>query len=152
MQSMEMQNDLKKAYETSVSMSWAMIAGLVLCPIIVEIVRMSNTSFAGFAPYTASQVRDLVYGLAILSPLCIRTIRKVILKRGRSSDWKDLAKRIRAATVVTILIAEMPAMLSFLLFLLGGLYREFYIALAYSLLVIIAYFPRHNRWEKSLTF
>ena len=151
MQIMEMQDDLKKAYETSVSMSWAMIAALVLCPIIVEIVRMSNASFAGFAPYAASQIRDLVYGLAIISPLCIRTIRKVILKRGRSSDWKALANRLRAATAVTILIAEMPAILGLLLFLLGGFYREFYIALAYSLLVILAYFPRHNRWEKSLT-
>ncbi len=152
MQSMEMQGDLKKAYETSVSMSWAMIAALVLCPLIVEIVKMNNASFAGFAPHTASQIRDLVYGLAILLPLCIRTFRKVILKRGRSSDWKDLAGRLRAATAITILIAEMPAMLGLLLFLLGGFYREFYIALAYSLLVILAYFPRHDRWEKSLTF
>jgi hypothetical protein len=149
---MEMQGDLKKAYESSVSMSWAMIAALVLCPLIVEIVRMSNAAFAGFAPYAANQIRDPVYGLAIILPLCIRTIRKLILKRGQASDWKALASRLRAATAVTILIAEMPAMLGLLLFLLAGFYREFYIALAYSLLVVLAYFPRFNRWEKSLTF
>ncbi len=148
---MEPQGELKSAYEKSVNLSWAMVAALVLCPITVEIVRMQNTSFTGFAPQVASQVRDFIYGIAIVLPLSIRTFRKMILKRGRSSDLTTVARRLVAATAGSILVAEIPAILGLLLFLMGGLYREFYIALGYSVLVILAYFPRYHQWEKGLT-
>jgi len=148
---MEMQGDLKRAYEKSITFLWAMIAALVLCPITVEIVRMSNPSFSGFAHQTASQVRDFIYGIAIISPLCIRTMRKAILKHGRPSDLNALLSKLATVAILTVLVAEIPAILGFLLFLLGGFYKEFYIALAYSVLVILAYFPRVNQWEKSLT-
>jgi|GEM_PF-3056100 hypothetical protein len=36
----------------------------------------------------------------------------------------------------------------FILFLRGGLYRDFYLLLAYSLLLQLAYFPRYGRWEE----
>jgi hypothetical protein len=146
----EMQEDVKKAYEASASLSWAMIAALVLCPIAAEIVRMSYGSFAGLSPQAAHRVKEFVYGLAIILPLCIRSIRKAILKRSKSSEVKVLAHKLRTATVITMLVAEMPAILGLLLFLLGGFYREFYIALAYSLLVMFVYFPRRHFWERFL--
>jgi hypothetical protein len=148
---MEMEGDLKKTYEKIISLSWAMVAGLVLCPITVEIVRMSNPSFSGFAYQTASQVRDFIYGIAIISPLCIQTLRKAILKHCRPTDFNALLSKLMTVAILTILVAEMPAVLGLLLFLLGGFYKEFYIALGYSVLVIFAYFPRDNQWEKWLT-
>jgi hypothetical protein len=144
---MGMQGELKEAYERSVSLSWAMVAALVLCPITVEIMRMRDVSFTGFAPQSAGRIRDFVYGLAIILPLCIRSIRKAILKRSKSSDVPTLARKMRAVAAVTILAAEIPALLGLLMFLLGGFYREFYFALAYSLLVILVYFPRQHQWE-----
>ena len=152
MRLMEIQSDLKKAYEASVTASWAMIVVLVLCPIAVEIVRMFNASFTGFAPQAAARIKDFVYGLAILLPLCIRTIRKAILKRSRFSDGENLTGKLRTASTITLLVAEMPAILGLLLFLMGGFYREFYIALAYSVLVVVAYFPRYRHGGKPLAF
>jgi hypothetical protein len=145
------QGELKRAYEKSVSMSWAMIAALVLYPLTVEVVRMSNASFSGFDPHLAGQSKDFIYGIAILLPLCIRTLRKVILKRGRPSDLATLARRLLVADAFTMLIAQVPAVLGLLLFLLGGLYKEFYISIGYSALVMAAYFPRYNQRERLLT-
>lgn len=147
---MEPQGELKSAYEKSVNLSWAMVAALVLYPITVEIVRMQNTSFSGFAPQLASQTRDFIYGIAIVSALSISTLRKVILKRGRTSDLTTVARRLGTATAISILLAGIPAILGLLLFLMGGLYREFYIAFGYSVLVTLAYFPRYHQWEKGL--
>jgi hypothetical protein len=149
-ESMELQGELKEAFERSVTLSWAMVAALVLYPIAVEIMRMRDVSFEGFAPQTAGRIRDFVYGFAIVLPLCIRSIRKAILKRNKLSDLHILARKMLTATVITILAAEIPALLGLLMFLLGGVYREFYIALAYSLLVILIYFPRRSQWEMLL--
>jgi hypothetical protein len=147
---MEMQDDLKRAYEKSINFSWAMIAALVLCTIAVEIVRMSNPSFSGIAQQTASQVRDIIYGIAIISPLGIGVLRKAILKHSRLSDVNALLNKLATVAILTMLVAEIPAVLGLLLFLLGGLYKEFYISLGYSALVILAYFPRANQWERWL--
>jgi hypothetical protein len=147
---MELQGELKEAYERCVNTSWAIIAALVVYPIAVEIMRMHDVSFAGFAAQSAGRIRDFVYGLAIVLPLCIRSIRKAILKQTRSSDVHMLARKMQTATVITIIAAEIPALLGLLMFLLGGVYREFYIALAYSLLVILIYFPRRSQWEMLL--
>jgi hypothetical protein len=146
----ETQADLKKAYEATLSISWAMIAALVLCPIVVEIVRMRLGSFGGISPKLAHQVRDFAYGLAIILPLCMRSMREAIFKRSKLSDVKTLVYKLQTVTAITMLVAETPAILGFLLFLLGGFYREFYIALAYSLLVIFVYFPRRHAWERLL--
>jgi hypothetical protein len=147
---MELQAELKEAYERSVNLSWAMVAALLLLPIIVEIMRMGYVSFSGFAPQSADRIGDFVYGLAIVLPLCVRSLRKAILKRSKSSDVPTLARKMLTATAVSILAAETPALLGLLMFLLGGVYREFYIALAFSLLVILVYFPRQYQWEMLL--
>ena len=147
---MELQGELKGAYERSVNTSWAMVAGLVLYPIAVEITRMRDVSFAGFDPRSAGRIKDFIYGLAIILPLCIRSIRKAILKRSKPSDLHTLARTMQTTTVVTMITAEVPALLGLLMFFLGGVYREFYIALAYSLLVILIYFPRRSQWEMLL--
>jgi hypothetical protein len=125
-----------------------MVAALVLYPITVEVVRMQTSSFSGFAPQLANQTRDFIYGIAIVLPLSIGTLRKLILKRGPFSDPATVARSLVAATAISVFVGEIPAILGLFLFLLGGLYREFYIAFGYSVLVILAYFPRSHQWEK----
>jgi hypothetical protein len=147
---MDMQEELKRAYEKSVTLAWAMVAALMIYPITVEIIRMRDASFEGFAPQTVHQIKDFIYGIAIVLPLCIPALRKALLQRSRSSGLGTLARRLGTTTAITILLAEMPALLGLLLFFLGGFYREFYIAFGYSILVILAYFPRYSQWERWL--
>jgi hypothetical protein len=147
---MGLQGELKQAYERCVTLSWAMVAALLVYPLVVEIMRLQNVSFEGFSPQSAARVKDLVYGLAVILPLSIRSIRRAVLKRAKSSDIQVLTRNILMATVITISVSEIPALLGFVMFLLGGLYKEFYIALTYSLLVILIYFPRQSQWEMLL--
>jgi hypothetical protein len=147
---METQDALKRAYEASVSLSWAMVIVLVLSAIVVEIVRMQEGHFAGWSPQLADGVRDYVYGVAIVLPLSLGYIRKAVLKGSESPGPTSLARRLRTVIALTMLVADMPALLGFGLFLLGGFYREFYIALGYSLMVLLIYFPRASLWESWL--
>jgi hypothetical protein len=147
---MGLQGELKQAYERCVTLSWAMVVALLVYPLVVEIVRLQDVSFAGFSPQAAGRIKDFVYGLAVILPLSIRSIRKAVLKRSQLSDVHVLARKMVMATAVTVAAAEIPALLGVVMFLLGGLYKESYIALAYSLLVILIYFPRQSQWEMLL--
>jgi hypothetical protein len=147
---MDTRDALKRAYEASVSLSWVMVSVLVLSAIGVEIVRMQEGHFAGWSPQLANGIRDYVYGVAIVLPLSLGYIRKEVLKGTESFGPTSLARRLRTVIAVTMLVADMPALLGLGLFLLGGFYREFYISLGYSLMVLLIYFPRAGRWESWL--
>jgi len=147
---METRDALKRAYDTSVGLSLAMMIVLVLTAIVVEILRMRNRSFAGWSPELAVGMRDYVYGVAIVLPLCLGYIRRAVLKGSKSLGPNSLARGLRTATALTLLVAEMPALLGLGLFLLGGFYTEFYIAFGYSLMVFLIYFPTAPRWERWL--
>jgi hypothetical protein len=147
---METQDALKRAYEASVSLSWLMVIVLVLSAIVVEIVRMREGHFAGWSPQLANGIRDYVYGVAVVLPLSLGYIRKAVLKGSEYPGPTSLARRLRTLIALTMLVADLPALLGLGLFLLGGFYREFYIALGYSLMVLLIYFPRASRWESWL--
>ena len=44
----------------------------------------------------------------------------------------------------------MPAIIGLVLFFLGGLYKDFYVLLFVSLVLIFMYFPRLKNWEAYL--
>lgn len=144
---MEPEMEMKKYFQTTVTLSWAVVAFLLIMPLGIEILRLFDRSFSGLDPEFAGRIKDFVYGLAIVLPLFIKHIRKAIVKREAIKDEKWLLKRLRTAVGLTMLTAAMPAVLGLGLFLLGGLYREFYISVAYSFLVIFLYFPRFAHWQ-----
>lgn len=144
---MDTDNDLQRGFKQTVNLCWGMIAALMLCPLAVEIIRLADRSFAGYEAALASRVKDYVYGLAIVLPLGIRNLRKAIWKRSPTTNLEALVRKLRRVTTATVLVAAMPALLGFGLFLLGGLYKEFYVALGYSCLVIFIYFPRYLHWQ-----
>lgn len=147
---METRSPLKRAFDVSVTLSRMMMILLVLSAIVVEVVRMRNGAFAGWSPERANQVRDYVYGVTIVLPLCLGYLRKAVLKGSAVSGAAFVARRLTTATALTLLVAGMPALLGLGLFLLGGFRTEFYVALGYSLMVLLIYFPRVGSWERWL--
>jgi hypothetical protein len=144
---MEDQLDAKKEFQKTVNICWATIAALLLCPLSVEILHFMDQSFAGFVPDVAARVKDVVFGLATVLPLFIKGIRKAFWRHVSTKDARVRIGKVRILTAVTMFISTMPALLGFSLFLMGGLYREFYASLAYSALVIFIYFPRFHHWQ-----
>jgi hypothetical protein len=57
--------------------------------------------------------------------------------------------RLRTGAITAASLAEAPAVLGLVLFLLAGRRQDFYLLAGWSLLLHLFHFPRRERWEEA---
>lgn len=144
---MQLPPEMNKLFQTSRIISGAMLLTVLVYAVIVEVMRRQLDPFQGFAPPKTAQLPDIFYGLALMALVAIRMLRKALLKSNPGDDGKILVRRLVVAHIVTYCLCEIPAILGLVLFLMGGHYREFYVLLLFSLLLMVLYFPKIDHWE-----
>jgi hypothetical protein len=92
-------------------------------------------------------VRFVLYGVAISMVFFTQIVRGLML-RGMPRDLDAAVQRLYVASVITAALAEAPAMMGLVLFLVWGQYTDFYILLFVSLYLFVRHFPRFGTWEK----
>lgn len=148
---MEHSEELRRAHRSVLFIAVSVLATLLLFLAVEEILRASLRPFAGYtAGGSAQSVRYIIFGLAIAVVVLLRIIRGAMLKKRPGEDAGALAQRIARASVVTFVLAEVPAVLGLMLFFLRGLNRDFYVLLFVSLVIVFMHFPRLSSWEEWL--
>jgi hypothetical protein len=149
--SMDNSEELKKLYKTNIIIGGAVIVSMAIYGVIVEVIKVKAKPFHGLVRVSNLQTLRLsFYGLAILMILVLRFLQPLLYKHPATDDHKKLLMRLNTAALVTYFIAQTPAILGLVLFLLCGLSRDFYIFLFISLLIELMYFPRTRHWENWL--
>jgi F0F1-type ATP synthase membrane subunit c/vacuolar-type H+-ATPase subunit K len=149
---MENREELKRSYKTASMIGVAMIASLFIYLIVVEALRALLKPFRGFAPLPEmSTLRYVFYGLAVLEVLVIRLVQSLLLKRALGDTAKIAGEKLFRASILTVCLSEVPAILGLVLFLTGGLNKDFYALLAVSLVLVFMYFPRLASWQDWIT-
>ena len=145
---MENRDELKRSYKTASMIGVTIIASLFVYLIVVEVLRMQLKPFRGFAPIPEmTTFRYIFYGLAVLEVLVIRLVQSLLLKHAPGDTVKITVQKLFRATILTVCLSEVPAILGLVLFLIGGLNKDFYALLAVSLVLVFMYFPRLANWE-----
>ena len=144
---MESELDLKGECRTTAIIGVAMIMSVVIYAFVVEMIRLQQDPFTGFASQSVGQLQEVFYGVALVMLFVIRKVRSLILKADEVQDQRSLVMRLRMATIVTFALCEVPAILGLVLFLTGGFHKEFYLFLALSLSAMVIYFPKYKHWE-----
>jgi hypothetical protein len=142
---MENTTDLQKELRKTVIMAWAMTASILMYAVVVEVIRMQNHPFTGFAP-GAAPPKDALFVGALLAFIGIRLVRNAILK-GADASAESRLNRLRTATIVSLVMTDIPALLGLVSFLLTGNTQEFYVMMALSIAAVALYFPKLNHWE-----
>lgn len=144
---MQLPPEMNKLFQTSRIISGAMLLAVLVYAVVVEVMRRQFDPFQGFAAHKAAQLPDIFYGLALMALVGIRVLRKALLKNNPGDDGKILVRKLVVAHIVTYCLCEVPAILGLVLFLMGGHYREFYVLLLFTLLLMVLYFPKIDHWE-----
>jgi hypothetical protein len=144
---MEPTVDLKKEHQFTVIIASAMIVALFGYALVVEAIKFQHQPFTGFAPQSPNQTREGIFAGALLMLVAIRIIRNMLLKKTPNDTVKTLLTKLKAATIITSALCEIPAILGLVLFLMGGHSKDFYILLLYSLTLMVLYFPRYNHLQ-----
>ena len=145
---MENREELKRSLKTASMIGITIIASLFVYLIIVEVLRAQLRPFRGFAPLPEmSTVRYVFYGLAVFEVIVIRLVQSLLLKRTPGDTVRITVQKLFRASILTVCLSEVPAILGLVLFLIGGLNKDFYALLAVSLVLVFMYFPRLSSWE-----
>ncbi|MDH7511650.1 MAG: hypothetical protein QHH14_01740 [Clostridiales bacterium] len=143
--------DWRKAFRTTTLVCAAIIASLFLYALIVEILRSRLGFFSGLArPSQARPLLFIFYGLAIVAVLLTRILNRSLMKGMESDPLEERILRLSRASVITAVLAELPALVGFVLFLLIGSSRDFYLLWFGSLVLEFIFFPRLRTWQQIL--
>lgn len=146
---MPFDSDLKRVFRTTVIVNGALAASLFVYALIVELIRSQLRPFSGFLsagpPYQT--LRYLIFGIAVGAVVLVRLCGRTSLKARPGEDPHHLISRLSRTAVLTSALGELPAILGFVLFLLTGFFRDFYVLLIASLVLEFMYFPRLKVWQ-----
>lgn len=138
---------LRRVFRTALLINISLIAGLFLYALFVELIKSRLSPFAGFLPGPHLQaLRYVFYGTAVGAVVLLRIISKAITRPSPEDNVLEYGQRLSRASVVTAALAELPALLGFIFFLLSGSSRDFYPLLLVSLFLEFMYFPRFSVW------
>lgn len=129
----------------------AILASLVLYLGLVEVLRAVLKPFHGFAAGSATQpVRLAAFGAAAAVILAILLVRPRLFRRRDTEDVPAACRRLQGASLIMLVLGEIPAILGLGLFLLGGGASDFYKFLFVSIVLTFINFPRLGAWEEWL--
>lgn len=144
--------DLKKSFRTTVIASGAMLASLLFYALMVELARSQLRPFRGILPpgVRPQTLRYVFFGAAALTVVLVRIAGRARFKRIPGESFAQLVSRLSRTVVTTAALAELPAVLGFVLFLLTGFSRDFYVLLFCSFVLEFIYFPRLRDWQDTV--
>jgi hypothetical protein len=139
---------LRRVFRTTLIINGALIAGLFLYALVVEIIKSQFKPFGGFLPNLPLQsLRYIFYGAAVGAVILVRLAARTLCRAVPGEDVLHFGHRLSRASILTATLAELPAVLGFVLFFLGGSSRDFYALLFASLFLEFMYFPRFKVWQ-----
>ncbi len=140
--------ELRRSHRTASIIGIAIIASLFVYLVVVEVLRARMGPFRGIAALAGiATLRYIFYGLAVVEVLATRLLQGILLRRAPGDDARATVLKLVRTAVVTLCLSEVPALLGLVLFLLGGLNKDFYALLAVSMVLVFMYFPRLASWE-----
>jgi hypothetical protein len=149
---MDIHDELRRHLRTLSLIGVSIVTSLLIYLGLEVFIRARFKPFYGFAGIADRQpLRYGFFALAAVALALILVLRHALLKKTPRDDRKTALHRLERATLLTLVLAEVPALLGLVLFLLGGLKADFYILLATSILLVIMFFPRRSAWEEWLS-
>ena len=139
---------LKRSHRTAAVAAWGFFSMLVVYVVLTEVIRASFDPFLGVGEKIRyDNYKYLFYILSAGSVVVIRLLRGVMLRKKRGEDIHRTASKLLKTSIITSALSELPALFGFVLFIISGISRDFYILLFVSLFLMFMFFPRFSQWK-----
>lgn len=135
------------AHRQAVIISAAIGASLLVYLVLVELLRRTLP-----APSMIPNMQIVRIALFVLAGMMVMssTVLKGVVLRNAPADAALRLARLRTASILSAALAEVPAMLGLVLFLVGRTTEDFYILGVVSLYMLVRHYPRRDQWENYL--
>jgi len=139
---------VRKAIRPALLLAWILLGSLLAYLAIEEFIRARFSPFLGFVRLgNRLSVRYAFFLAAAAAVVLIRVLNAAGLRRRKTAPPEAFLGRLRSVALLTLALAEAPALLGLALFLVGGYNVDFYGLMFVSLILLFMYFPRIRTWE-----
>lgn len=125
----------------------AMAASLVVYAVIVEVLQRQGVVLIVLPERFLDTLRYVAVFSAFAVYFGIRWLQQKILSKKPADTREILLGKLSRASLLSLLLAELPALMGFGLFLASGNSRDFYLLMVISLILLYITFPRQAIWE-----
>jgi hypothetical protein len=139
--------ELRRTYRETAIVCGAMVASVLVYAGAVELLRMRLPPGGAAPGVNADLLRYAFYLLAGVDGLAIPFVRRAV--EARPGDRASVLARLRTGAVAAAALAEAPAVMGLVLFVLSGRRPDFYLLAGWSLLLQVVHFPRQERWAEA---
>ena len=145
---MEPKDEIGRFIRPATLVSSVIVASLVVYLALVIVVRTALGSFRGLAGIADMQpLRYAAYGAAAAVIILLLILRPRLFKKRAGEDVGTALLRLQRAALLTMVLAEGPAIIGLVLFFVGGNAADFYKLLFASIVLTFIHFPRRGAWE-----
>ncbi len=143
-----MQDDsLARAFRLQQMLAAALAAALLVYAIIVEVLSRQSYTVGGVPDTLLHNLRFVFVFLAFAVYFVMRFGQQRILVKKPTDTRQALVAKLSLASLISLVLAELPAVLGLVLFLMSGNRRDFYPLMVISLILLYVAFPRFTIWE-----
>ncbi|HET6348939.1 MAG TPA: hypothetical protein VFH88_07645 [Candidatus Krumholzibacteria bacterium] len=135
---------INAAHRQALMIVGAIAGTLPMYAIVVEVLRHSQP--APVASAGLNMIRITIFVLAGIIIFTTTVIKGIMLRSTPASGEARLA-RLRASSVMTAALAEAPAVLGLVLFMMNRQRADFYLLLVVAAYMLARHFPQRDRWE-----
>lgn len=135
---------INAAHRSARSIAFAIFASLPMYALVVEILHRTQPSVA---PVAASSVLRITFFALAGVFIFTATVVKGVLLRSVPSDAESRLSRLRIASILTAALAEAPAVLGLVLFMISRSRTDFYILLVVAAYLLVRHLPQQAAWE-----
>lgn len=139
--------DLESCYRTTVLICGVFLATLFVYPLVVELIQAQGGLGVALSAEIIEPMRYGGYALALVALGLGGAAKRVLAGRNSGSDMPALLRGLQSAVLAAYGLAEVPAVLGLVLFLLAGLRADFYLLWLLALAAMLVHFPRRTLWE-----
>jgi hypothetical protein len=148
---MDPREELRAHLKPATLVGAAILGCLVVYLVLVEALRLTLKPFLGFGGLPRVQpVRLAAFGLGVLVVLFILLAKNRLFGRRPEEGRPEALRRLQRASIIVLVLGEVPAVLGLALFLLAGQAGDFRALLLVSLVLTFIDFPRASAWEEWL--
>lgn len=142
-----MQNDsLAQACRLQQIIAAALAASLLVSAIIVEVLAQQGLIVWSVPGTMLDSLRFVFVFLAFAVYFVMRFGQQKILVKKPTDSRETLVTKLRLASLLSLALAELPAVFGLVLFLASGNRRDFYPLLVISLILLYVSVPRYTIW------
>jgi hypothetical protein len=139
---------LKAVHRQAALMAASMVSSLFIFVVVVELINRRPAPLND--PVLADNVdlvRYVFFAIAIVLVLVANVIRGYVLKNTTGDNVRQLAAKLNLVNVITLGLADAPAIMGLVLFIVWRRHTDFYTLGIISLYLMLRHFPRYRNWE-----